>query len=149
MTKVSRLPLRNDVWERIFKLFVETLADLKDHKKLANFIDDFFSPTEKIMFAKRLALAVLVAKGHNYTSIRKILKISPPTIAKISLKLRYGGEGLNPVIQDIFNKQSAKIFWKEIEDLLDLPVKGNIKSPERFRGKFKRKMEINKLKREF
>lgn len=47
MAKVSRIPLRNDVWERIFKLFVETTADLKDKKLLTSFIDDLYTPTEK------------------------------------------------------------------------------------------------------
>ena len=87
MTKVSRIPLRPDVWERIFDLFIGTLADLKDRKKLKAFVDDFFSPTEKIMFAKRLAAVVLLAKNHNYQSIRQILRISPPTIAKISMQI--------------------------------------------------------------
>lgn len=69
MTKISRFPLRDDVWERIFSLFIGTLADLKDKPKLASFVNDFFSPTERVMFAKRLATAVLVAKGHSYDSI--------------------------------------------------------------------------------
>ena len=44
MTKISRIPLRPDVWERIFDIFIGTLADLKDKKKLEAFINDFFSP---------------------------------------------------------------------------------------------------------
>lgn len=149
MTKISRLPLRSDVWDRIFNLFVSTLADQKDKRKLSKFIDDFFSPTEKIMFAKRLALAVLVAKGHDYESIRRVLRVSPPTIAKLSLKIQYGGEGLKPVIDDIFNKQVSQIIWREIEDLFDVPIKGNLKSPERFKRKIKRSQEIETLKSEF
>lgn len=149
MTKVSRLPLRSDVWDRIFDLFVSTLADQKDKRKLSGFIDDFFSPTEKTMFAKRLATAVLVAKGHDYASIREILKVSPPTIAKLSLKIKYGGEGLKPVISDILKKQAYQITWKEIEDLFDRPTKGNLKSSERFKRKIKRSQEISRLKSEF
>jgi len=34
MTQVSRLPLRNDVWDRIFGLFVNTIADQKNKNKL-------------------------------------------------------------------------------------------------------------------
>ncbi|MEK7470434.1 MAG: hypothetical protein AAB622_00295 [Patescibacteria group bacterium] len=149
MTKVSRLPLRQDVWDRIFSLFVGTLADQRDKKKLSKFIDDFFSPTEKIMFSKRLAAAVLVAKGHDYVSIRQILRVSPPTIAKLSLKIKYGGEGLNPVIESIFKKQASQIIWEEIESLFDVPTKGNLKSPARFVRNIKRKQKIRELKSEF
>lgn len=149
MTKISRLPLRKDVWDRVLDLFVSTLADQKDKKKLANFFDDFFSPTEKIMFAKRLAAAVLLAKEHNYQIIHEILRISPPTIAKLSLKIKYGGKGLNPVIEDIFKKEASQIVWKEIEGLFDLPIKGNLKSPGRFVRKLKREQKIQQIKSEF
>lgn len=149
MTKVSRLELRSDVWDRIFSLFVTTLTDQKDKSKLSKFIDDFFSPTEKIMFAKRLATAVLVAKGHDYQSIRTILRVSPPTIAKLSLKIKYGGEGLKPVIEDVFNKQSSQIVWKEIEGFFDVPTKGNLKSPQRFTRNIKRRQNIKEIKSEF
>jgi uncharacterized protein YerC len=149
MTKVSRLPLRPDVWNRVFDLFVSTLADQTNKKRLSRFIDDFFSPTEKIMFAKRLAMAVLVAKGHDYESIRRILRVSPPTIAKLSLKIQYGGEGLKPVIEDIFKKQAGKIIWKEIEDLFDIPTKSNLKSPERFKRRVRRSQQIMGIKSEF
>lgn len=149
MTKISRLPLRTDVWDRVFKLFVSTLADQKDKDKLSKFIDDFFSPTEKIMFAKRLAAAVLVAKGRDYQSIRTILKVSPSTIAKLSLKIKYGGEGIKPVIEDIFREESSKIIWHEIEGFFDLPTKGNLKSSERLIRKIKRGQKINEIKTEF
>ena len=149
MPKVSRLPLRQDVWDRIFSLFINTLADQSNKRKLSKFVDDFFSPTEKIMFAKRLAAAVLVAKGHDYMSIREILKVSPPTIAKLSLKIKYGGEGLKLVIEDIFKKQASQIIWKEIEGLFDVPTRGNIKSPKRFIRSLKRKQKIREIKTEF
>jgi uncharacterized protein YerC len=149
MTKVSRLPLRKDVWDRIFNLFITTLADQSDKGKLSKFVNDFFSPTEKIMFAKRLAMAVLVTKGHDYESIRRILKVSPPTIAKLSLKIQYGGEGLRPVIESIFKKQASQIIWKEIESLFDVPTKGNLKSPERFVRNLKREQKIREIKSEF
>ncbi|OGM04897.1 hypothetical protein A2715_04580 [Candidatus Woesebacteria bacterium RIFCSPHIGHO2_01_FULL_39_32] len=149
MTKISRIPLRTDVWERIFDLFIETLADLKDKQKFAAFVDDFFSPTEKIMFAKRLALTVLLAKSHDYQSIRQILRISPPTIAKMSLKVKYEGKGLHPVIEGIFKKEAARIIWKEIESLFDIPTKGSLRSPESFKRRISREQKIAQLKSEF
>ncbi|OGM05213.1 hypothetical protein A2125_01780 [Candidatus Woesebacteria bacterium GWB1_43_5] len=148
MTQVSRSPLNSDVWERIFNLFVETLTDIKDKKKLAGFIDDFFSPTERIMFAKRLAAAVLLTKGHDYISIRKVLKVSPPTIAKMNLKLKYAGVGLNTVIKDILNKQAQRVFWKELEDLIDFSGK-QIYSSERFKRKRSLQREVSRIKHTF
>jgi uncharacterized protein YerC len=149
MTKVSRIPLRNDVWNRIFNLFVDTTASFKNKDALSSFIDDLYSPTEKIMLAKRLAAAVLLYKGHDYQSIGRILKISDPTIAKISMKIKYSHGGLKKAVEKILVKQSAQILWKEIEDLFDLPTKGNLKSPERFYRKLKRKRKISEIRNEF
>lgn len=149
MTKVSRIPLRGDVWDRIFNLFVDTTASFNDKATLSSFIDDLYSPTEKIMLAKRLAAAVLLAKGHDYQSIGRVLRISDPTIAKISMKIKYSDGGLKKAVEKILTKQSAQIFWKEIEDLFDLPTKGNLKSPERFVRKLKRTGEISRIKNEF
>jgi uncharacterized protein YerC len=149
MSKVSRIPLRGDIWDRIFDLFVDTSSSFKDKKTLSFFINDLYSPTEKIMLSKRLAAAVLLAKGHDYKSIGRVLRISDPTIAKISIKIKYTDGGLKKAVEKILAKQSSQIFWKGIEDLFDLPIKGNLKSPERFVRKIKRNQEISKIKNEF
>jgi len=149
MTQVSKFLIRNDVWERIFDLFIETIADLKDKKKLERFVDDFFSPTEKIMLAKRLAIIVLLAKNQSYGDIRRILRVTPSTIAKMGLKLKYEGKGLKPVVKDIFEKESQIILWKEIAGIFDLPTKASLRSPERYKRTEKRSQEIKTIKDEF
>ena len=149
MPKISRLPLNKETWNRVFNLFIGTIIGIKDKKKLKNFVGDFFSPTERIMFAKRLAVAVLLTKGHNYQSIREILKISPSTIAKISNKVKFEGEGLNIVISDVLNKQTSILIWKEIEELFNFPTKSNLKSPERLKSSYLRKREIETINKEF
>lgn len=148
MTKVSRLPLRRDIWDRIFDLFINTLISIKNKKKLKGFVVNFFSPTERIMFAKRLAAAVMIAKGNDYQTIRRVLKISPPTIAKMSFRIRYEGEGLKPVIESILKKDAAKILWEEVKDLLDVPGKGKNWTEVGKRG-YARKIKISELKTEF
>ena len=148
MTKVSRLPLRQDIWEKIFDLFISTLVSIKNKKRLEGFVGNFFSPTERIMFAKRLAAAVMVAKGNDYQTIRQVLRISPPTIAKMSFRVRYEGEGLMPVIENILKKDATKILWEEIKDLIDVPTKG-VNWSRMGKRKFKRRMKIQELKKKF
>jgi len=148
MTKVSRIPLRNDVWERIFDLFIETLVGIRDKKKLEGFVGNFFSPTERIMFAKRLAAAVMIAKENDYLSIRRVLRISPPTIAKMSFRIKYESGGLMPVIEDILRRDATKVIWEEIKDLFDMPGKGK-NWAEMGKRKYKRGLKISRLKSEF
>lgn len=148
MTKVSRLPLREDIWQRIFDLFIETTISIKDRKKLQRFIDDLYSPTEKIMLAKRLACAVMIAKGSNYQSIKRVLRITDPTIAKMSVLVKYKGDGLTPIIEEILRKDSFRIIWEEITDAFDLPGKGKSLSALGKR-KYQRNIKIQELKSEF
>jgi hypothetical protein len=101
------------------------------------------------MLAKRLAVAVLLYKRHDYQSIGRILRISDSTIAKISMKIKYSDGGLKKAVEKMLVKQSAQILWKEIEDLFDLPTKGNLKLSERFYRKLKRKRKISEIKNEF
>ena len=54
-----------------------------------------------------------------------------------------------PVIEDILRKQAAQIIWKEIEGLLDIPTKGSLKSPERFKRNIFREQMIREIKSEF
>ncbi|MEK7470817.1 MAG: Trp family transcriptional regulator [Patescibacteria group bacterium] len=148
MSQVSKFLLTEDVWNRIFNLFIETLIDIKDKSKLRDFVDNFFTPTEKIVFAKRLAAAVMLSKENSYQDIRRTLRISPPTIARMSMQLKYKGEGLSKVIENILKKDATRIIWEEFTSILDIPGKGrNLTALSK--EKRARKAKINKLKKEF
>lgn len=141
------MPLRREIWERIFSLFIDTFVRIKERDKLERFIGNFFTPTERIMFAKRLAAGVMIAKGQNYLTIRRVLKLSPPTIAKMSFRVKYEGEGLNPVIEDILKDHAKQVVWEEIMSLFDMPTKGAGFGVWRKR-KFERRSKIRSLKTE-
>jgi len=145
MTQVSRFMLRPKVWENIFNLFSDAFLRIKDKKKLNNFLDNFFSPTEKIMLSKRLAIAVLLAKGNDYQTIKDTIRVTTGTIAKINLLLKSNNKGLYTAVEEILKRDAGKIFWKEIADILDYPRKGTNWTA---RGKrvFQRKREIQELK---
>lgn len=148
MSQVSKFLLTEDVWNRIFDLFIETLIDIKDRQKLKDFIDNFFTPTEKIVFAKRLAAAVMLSKENSYQDIRRTLRISPPTIARMSMQLKYKGEGLSKVVENILKKDATKVIWEEFMSMLDMPGKGrNLSALTKI--KRERKEKIYKLKKQF
>ena len=65
MTQVSKYPLSKDVYDKIFEIFLKTLINIKNKNEGRNLIKDFFTPTERIMFAKRLGIALLLEKNYN------------------------------------------------------------------------------------
>lgn len=113
MTQVSKHPLKKEIEERVFEILLETIASLKNPEEINDFIEDFLSPVEKIMLAKRLAIAVLLGRGYDYRQIREILKVTPGTIAGVNLKLKYAGRGYKKVVEKILKEEKiGKIFEK-------------------------------------
>ena len=124
MTQVSRFRLKPEVENKISDLFSEVLLSFKKKGDLTGFLDDFFSPTEKIVSAKRLAVAVLLTKGNDYASIVRSLRVTPPTISKMSLKIKYGNGSVKKISEKIVNSDLGMAILQELLSILDVPIKG-------------------------
>ncbi|MFV1917437.1 MAG: Trp family transcriptional regulator [Patescibacteria group bacterium] len=149
MPQVSKFMIRPEVWDRIFNMFLDSFLFAKDKNKLNAYIQSIFTPTERIMFAKRFAACILLAKGHDYRSVARTLRMSLTTISKMNFKLRYEGEGLMPIIEDTFRKQAKLVVKEEIKDLFDFPTKSSLKSHERAKRVKGRRKKIESIKSEF
>lgn len=126
MPQVSKYPIAQDVYDRIFEIFFKTIADVRLPSDVRNFFDDFLTPTERIMLAKRLSIAVLLAKNYDYRAISKILRVSPATIAAVNVFYKYAGHGYKRVVEKILREEKQEEFWNKIDDLLSetIPPKG-------------------------
>lgn len=118
MTQISRYPIHKDVEKRMFELFLTAIESLNNKQDIEEFIDDFLSPVEKIMLAKRLSIAVLLNKDYKYKSISKILRVTPSTIASVSLQLKYSGKGYQKFVEKVAKNEKISAFWQKIEDIL-------------------------------
>jgi len=144
MTQVSKYPIHKDVEKRIFEIFKSTIRSLKDSTDIEDFLADFLSPVEKIMLAKRLSVAVLLSKGYTYPTIGRILRVTPSTIANVSLSLKYSGKGYKKAVENILYNERKDAFWQNIEDLLAKipPSKGSDWSY--WRGEHEKKKRLKK-----
>lgn len=116
VTRVSKRPLRRELEERMFQIFWQCFADLKSGSEVFEFMDDLLSPAEKIMLAKRLAIAVLIAKGWNYQQISSALKVSSTTVNTIKAQLVFRGKGYKNVVNKIITNEEMSKF---LEDILE------------------------------
>ncbi len=76
MPQVSKYPLSKDVYDRIFEIFLKTLINVRDKDEGRNLLKDFFTPTERVMLAKRLGIVLLLERNYNYQTIRSILRVA-------------------------------------------------------------------------
>lgn len=146
MTQVSKYPISQDVERRIFEIFFKTIVNLKNTEDVSSFLEDFLTPTEKMMLAKRLAVAVMLAKGYDYREIRKTLRVSFHMVANVNLWLKYKGKVYQKVIERILREEKIEEFWQKIDDVLSnlVPPKGQNWSYWR-KKRWEKKMEKAKL----
>lgn len=115
MAQISKRVLQKNVEERILDLFWTSLSMLSTKEKVALFLDDLLSPTEKLMLGKRLAIAFMLMKGYDYPSINNRLKVSDSTIWNVKMNLTYKGKGYNMAIEQIMSKEKWEKFWQDLD----------------------------------
>lgn len=118
MAQISKYPISKNVEKRMYEIFHNVISSLKHSSDIEEFISDLLSPIEKIMLAKRLSIAVLLEKGYSYEDISKILRVTPPTIATVSITLRYRGNGYKKAVQRLLKDEKINAFFEKIGDLL-------------------------------
>lgn len=123
MTQVSKYPIPKNVADRIFTVFIKTLINIKNEDDAQKLADDLFSPTEKVMFAKRLAIAFLLMKDYQYREISKLLRVSLTTIASINISLKFGKGGYTQILERIAKEENLEEFFLNIaEKFLTIPA---------------------------
>lgn len=118
MAQVSKYPISKLVEKRMYEIFQSVISSLKHSSDIDEFINDLLSPIEKIMLAKRLSIAVLLEKGYSYEDISKILRVTPPTIANVSISLKYRGNGYKKAVQKILKDEKMNNFLEKLQDLV-------------------------------
>lgn len=79
--------------------FWSAITLIEDRNEAISFLKDIFTPTEIRMFAKRLQVADMLAKGYKYEDIRNFVRVTDQTIASVNNKLNFGEDGLLKILQ--------------------------------------------------
>lgn len=125
MAQVSKYPIKKEIADKIFEMFSKTIAKANSKEETEMLIKDLFTPIEQIMLAKRLAIAFLLEKGHDYRTIRTVLRVSFPTIATVNIARQYGSNGYKRLLNKIMREESISNFFDEaLIKLVSLPATG-------------------------
>lgn len=147
MGQVSKYPIRKEVADRIFEIFIKVLIHVKNKEEAEQLVSDLMTPTERIMLAKRLAIAFLLEKGYHYGTIKDLIKVSSPTVATVSLVRQYGSKGYKKLIDKISREETISKFLRDAAiKMVSLPAKSS-KGGEAWRY-LKQELEKEKRKRE-
>lgn len=144
MGRVSKHFMNPEIEKRVYDVFIESVKNTKTSNEVVDFLNDLLSPVEKIMMAKRVAVAFLLLQDkYTYDEIARTVKVSRGTIAKTHATFALQGKGYRKILGDILKRKAAKIALSELLDILTpLPPKGANW------GEWKKKKRISKLKRQ-
>lgn len=109
MTRVSKRKIKDEEFEKIFRKFVEIIDFSGNKKYTRKFINEFFYPTERIMFAKRVGIIYMIINKIPDRIIAGTLSISTSTVGRMIEKYDRGDY-----------KYLESVFKKDENSLIDL-----------------------------
>lgn len=115
MTQVSRFPLPKFLEQQMYKAIRKAFSDLRSEDEVAAFLEDLLSPTERIMLAKRLAIAILLDRGYEQRTVGTIMKTSLTTVNQVNYWLKNKGKGYRIVLDKLKNQKQ----WAELKEGLE------------------------------
>jgi len=113
MVRISRIKLKNNVLDKLFRLFFEIVGRKNNYGDFNNTICDLLSSTERIMIAKRIAIIYLLMKEIDHRTICDVLKVSTATIAKFNF-LMEKSTGIVPTFNKILRDEKITDFLADI-----------------------------------
>jgi len=143
MTQISKYKVSQNVTDQIQDFLFETISNLTNKKQVSDFLYEFLTPTEMIMFTNRLAIGYLIAKEYDQREISRTLKVSTTTVSTFS-SIYKNGTSYKQMVDRIVSKMKNKEFLLDIaEGFTNIDAIGGAKSA----GYFTSRNEIRKKKR--
>lgn len=122
MTQVSRQPIHKEVFFEIRDDFVWTIGALHSQKETKAFFYDFFTKTERIVLAKRLAIALLIRKEYDWRDIQYLLHVSTSTISRVANWLDREGSGVKPILDKLILEERIAKFLKKVDRFIEVHI---------------------------
>ena len=81
--RLSNKKITRSVEERITESLFQIISDIRNNKDAKTLLTGILTETEQLAVAKRLAIALLLQQQKSYEEIKKELKVSSATVAKV------------------------------------------------------------------
>jgi len=113
MPHVSKQLLQKEKFGEIHKQLLKVVSTLSRTGSAKIIFNELLTKTEKLMLAKRLAVIVMIDQGESIYGIENTLKVSPSTVARMSLS--HEARKYFELLKEI-RKQNS--FWIQLEKII-------------------------------
>lgn len=112
MPHISRNKLKPEHFNRLYEELLHSFERSFKNNSSRNVFYEFFTPTERVMFAKRLAVIALLSKGASILTVSEALSMSQSTVEKMRIKYEHGD--YEKIIKTALGK---KDIWNILEQI--------------------------------
>ena len=117
--QISKARLKKGIKEKMFAIFYQTIADIKNQKEAKLFLTDFLTKMEQTSLAKMLMIAYLLEKGKSYDEIKKTIKVSSATIANVDRMMAKNTQGFVLALKKIEAEEWAGETIKKVSRFIN------------------------------
>ena len=114
MVRTSKKRLNDASLEKIFVILFEVLAKNKSKDEFLELVNDIFSPTERIVIAKRVVIMYLLMNKIPQRDIAHALCASIGTVSRYSVVLDGKESRVKKVINDLIKKDRVIDLFDDI-----------------------------------
>lgn len=129
MTNVSKRKLQQVVLNAVTEHLFAYIAKSHTKRKAQVLVEELFTDAERLMFAKRLAIVIMLEQGVRFVDIQATLKVSPTTVTRVWKDKKRGG--YRSVIAHCRHSDFSAVL-----DLLEKILQAGL--PPRGRGRWRR-----------
>lgn len=108
MPQISRRVLKPKVEKRVRELLKECVKRCQEENITENFIEVLLTKTEKLMLAKRIAIALMILKGRKIDEITEILRVTKTTVYTVGAWLEYKGNEYVKLLSKIADEDEER-----------------------------------------
>lgn len=125
MPHVSRIKLDKKAEKRLIDTLELIFSKISKKDEMNSFIASLLTPTEKLMLAKRLAVAVLLKEGLNDSQIASSLNLTRITVSKMRYFIEARGEGFKIALKVLRDEKLLNEFKKALIKLVNYTVRAS------------------------
>lgn len=114
MPQVSRRRLPKEVLKSLSDSLIFVFKDLTGKEEMEAFLNSLLTETEKLMLAKRIAMAYLLKEKAEEKRIADLLAVTPATVSRMKLWVQIHSRGF----EILFGKLEKEKRLKETNEIL-------------------------------
>lgn len=119
MAQVSKRRLPELLEKRIYEILWRTISDVTTPEQAEKLLADLLTQTERIMLAKRMAIAVMLEAGSSYLKIRDTLHVSTATIMVVKNRFHEKGDGYKAAVAKLSQDKKIRDLFSKIGEKLE------------------------------